>query len=135
MTDRSGKLRLVSTLCSVLLLPAILMTAYPALTASADPAGEPPVEICTDTGSDIPEDVRLVESDFTLEAALRATEMIRSWLPHLSNDNDWEAVMAVNNGQTIVRGYALKQRALNNPKDSDALSAFCKFVSEAFYYD
>lgn len=122
-------------LCSAFPLAAILMTASPAFSASADPEGEPPAVVCTKTGSDIPLDVRVDEADFTLEAALQATEIIQAWLPRLSNDNDWEAVMAVSNGQMIIRGYALKQRALNNPNDPNASEAFCKFVREAFFYD
>jgi hypothetical protein len=92
-------------------------------------------ELCAGTASAVAEDMRVREDDLTLEAALRSAETLKRWLPLLSEQEDWEAVMAYNNSMTILNGFRLKAAALNSPDDPQATAAFCQFLSTAFYYD
>ncbi|QSX35006.1 hypothetical protein JYB87_07250 [Shewanella avicenniae] len=88
--------------------------------------------LCQDRKTVIEPDMQLPEATFNKDNAAKAKIVLES-LDHQSSD--LETSFAIENSQKILKGFALRQQALDSSSES-ARKAFCDFwIAEAFYHD
>lgn len=101
-----------------------------AVTITALPAAAEDFTSCS-KDSEIPEDVRMKDEQFTEENALLAADSLSEYL----KGSGWERQMAVYNRLKIIEGFMLKSIAAESGLSENA-DRYCEFLkTKAFYFD
>lgn len=91
-----------------------------------------PSSLCEGVEFKVEPDMQMPESLFVKDGADQAKEELLE-LDHKTDD--LVTLFAIENRKRIIKGYELKERALNL-KTQDAVGKYCNFlVNEAFFHD